>query len=112
MPRDQGMGDGRDRAESERDAREPMRADREQSEQRDTEDRPTDDGRERREQQGRVSGDDVMHGRDFAGSNIFATEREQTLDAERVVEHREAADEFVTEAELEAREGRTEGNED
>ena len=112
MPRDQGRGDGRDRAESERNAREPMSADSEQSEQGDSEERLTGDGRERREQQGRGSGDDVIHGRDFAGSNIFATEREQTLDAERVVEHSEAADEFVTEAELEAREGRAEGNED
>lgn len=76
------------------------------------------DGRERREpasEGGERKGKDVMHGRDFAGANIFATEREQTEDRERVV--REAplddADEMVTDAEVEARElRRSERDED
>lgn len=62
-------------------------------------------------------GKDVMRGRDFAGVNIFNTEREQTRDRERVAEHGgeslDPDDEFVTDAEIEAREERrAERNED
>lgn len=51
------------------------------------------------------SEDDVMHGRSFEGAEYAATEREQTEDIERN-RHPEAdeSDEFVTDAELEARE--------
>jgi hypothetical protein len=49
---------------------------------------------------------DIMRGRDFAGTNIAATEREQTRDRERVVRGAvpDEAGEFVTDAEVEARE--------
>lgn len=58
---------------------------------------------------------DVMHGRDFAGANIAATEQEQTRDRARAAEGKLAdeAGEFVTDAEVEARELRNaERNED
>jgi hypothetical protein len=58
---------------------------------------------------------DVMHGRDFAGANIAATEQEQTRDRDRAAQGKLAdeAGEFVTDAEVEARELRNaEPNED
>lgn len=60
---------------------------------------------------------DVMHGRSFAGANIANTEREQTRDRQRIAEHGgeplDEAGEFVTDAEIEAREERrAERNED
>ena len=62
-------------------------------------------------------GKDIMRGRDFAGANIANTEREQTRDRQRVAEHGgeplDESGEFVTDAELEARETRrAEQNED
>jgi len=54
-------------------------------------------------------GKDVMHGRSFAGANIANTERQQTLDRQRIAEHGgEPLDEIgeVTDAEIEAREER------
>jgi len=60
-------------------------------------------------------GKDVMHGRSFAGANIANTERDQTRERQRIAEHGENLDEYneVTEAEIEAREGRrAERNED
>ena len=62
-------------------------------------------------------GKDVMHGRDFAGANIANTEREQTRDRQRIAEHGgeslDESGEFVTDAEIEAREARRlEENED
>jgi len=64
-----------------------------------------------------VRGKDVMRGRSFAGSNIANTEEEQTRDRQRVADHGgeplDEAGEFVTEAEIEAREERrAERNED
>jgi len=102
MPHDRKMNEGRDRNEREREAREPERSSRDQ---RDNQGRAAD-----RERQGR--GRDVMRGRDFAGTNIFSTEREQTLDAERAKRGIDSTDEFVTEAELDARESRAQGKED
>jgi len=58
---------------------------------------------------------DVMHGRDFAGANIAATEREQTRDRASAAQGKlgDEAGEFVTDAEVEARELRNaEPNED
>ena len=55
-------------------------------------------------------GQDVMHGRSFAGANIANTEKEQTRDRQRIADHEgETVDEagesqFVTDAEIEARE--------
>ena len=61
-------------------------------------------------------GKDVMRGRSFAGTNIAATEREQTRERQRVVDRQgERLDEIgeVTDAEIEARElRRAEQNED
>lgn len=51
-------------------------------------------------------GQDVMHGRSFAGQNYANTERGQTADRERVVRHEtldEAGEPMVTDAEVEAR---------
>ena len=50
--------------------------------------------------------DDVMHGRSFEGAEYAATEREQTEAIERTVRagQEEEPDDFVTDAELEARE--------
>jgi hypothetical protein len=64
-----------------------------------------------------VRGKDVMRGRSHAGANIFNTERQQTLDRQRIAEHGgeplDEAGEFVTDAEIEAREQRrAERNED
>ena len=101
MPHERGMNEGRDRNEREHEAREPEGASRE---------RENRSFREGESDQGR--GRDVMRGRDFAGTNIFATEREQTLDAERAKRGVDSTDEFVTEAELNARENRVQGNED
>ena len=52
---------------------------------------------------------DVMHGRDFAAANIAATEREQTRDRARAAQGKVADEtgEFVTDAEVEARELRS-----
>jgi len=48
---------------------------------------------------------DVMHGRDLAGASYGATEREHTEDLERIAgDVPDESDEFVTDAELEARE--------
>jgi hypothetical protein len=52
-------------------------------------------------------GKDVMRGRSFAGTNIAATEREQTRERQRIADsHGEPLDEIgeVTDAEIEARE--------
>ena len=55
-------------------------------------------------------GKDIMRGRSFAGANIANTERDQTLDRQRIADHKgENLDEFnevaeVTDAEIEARE--------
>ena len=53
---------------------------------------------------------DVMHGSSFAGANIANTEKEQTRDRQRIADHGgETLDEdgeFVTDAEIEAREER------
>jgi hypothetical protein len=105
MPHERGMNEGRDRNEREREVGEPEGTRREQRENRGR----REDGEPKRERQER--GRDVIRGRDFAGTNIFATEREQTLDAERA-RRGESSDEFLTEAELDAREPRAEDNED
>jgi hypothetical protein len=97
------MNEGRDRDEREHEAREPEAS-------RERESRSLREGESDRGRQGR--GRDVMHGRDFAGTSIFSTEREQTLDAERAKRGVDSTDEFVTEAELNARENRAQGNED
>lgn len=61
-------------------------------------------------------GKDVMRGRSFAGTNIAATQREQTDERQRIAdEGGETLDEIgeVTDAEIEAREmRRAERNED
>ena len=60
-------------------------------------------------------GNDVMHGRSFAGENIANTEEGQTRDRERVARGStlDEAQEMVTDAELESRESRrAERNED
>ena len=50
---------------------------------------------------------DVMHGRSFAGTQWAADQDEQTRDIERQAgARRDESDEFVTDAELEARERR------
>ena len=59
---------------------------------------------------------DVMHGRSFAGTQWAADQEEQTRDIERASgARRDESDDFVTDAELEAREqrgrGRDEGSE-
>jgi len=106
MPHERGMNEGRDRNERELEAREPEGSSRDQ---RENPSRREGSGSDRgRQDRGR----DVMHGRDFAGTNIFSTEREQTLDAERANRGVDSTDEFVTEAELNARESRAQGNED
>ena len=61
---------------------------------------------------GARKGKDAIRGRDFTGANIAATEREQTLDRERVARGLNDEDEFITEGELEARERDRERNED
>lgn len=62
------------------------------------------DDRDRKER-GRPS-DDVMHGRNLAGGEYGANEREQTAERERAGHDRtdEAGENMVTDAELEARE--------
>ncbi|HEX3865582.1 MAG TPA: hypothetical protein VHV78_02480 [Gemmatimonadaceae bacterium] len=53
---------------------------------------------------------DLMHGRSFAGVQWAADENEQTRDIERANGTRlDQSDEFVTDAELEAREARGRG---
>ena len=64
-----------------------------------------------------VRGKDVIRGRSFAGSNVFNTEEEQTRDRQRVADQKgdsaDEAGEFVSDAEIEAREERRpERNED
>ena len=105
MPHDRGMNEGRDRDGREREIGEPEQ----RGEQRDNRGRRegSESERDRRDR-----GRDVMRGRDFAGTNIFATEREQTLDAERARRGLDSSDEFLSEAELDARESRAEDNED
>ena len=64
-------------------------------------------------QQSNSKGKDIMRGRSFAGANIANTEREQTLERQRIADHHgENLDEIneVTDAEIEARE--RERNED
>jgi hypothetical protein len=82
-------------------------------------DRTNDDQQTRRQgephdaQQSSTKGKDIMRGRSFAGANIANTERGQTLERQRVVDHHgENLDEIneVTDAEIEARE--RERNED
>jgi hypothetical protein len=55
-----------------------------------------------------AKGQDVMHGRSFAGANIANTEREQTRDRQRIAdqggEPLDEAGEYVTDAEIEERE--------
>ena len=62
------------------------------------------DERERKDE--RAKGDDVMHGRDLAGGEYGANEREQTIERQRAGHDHtdEAGESMVTEAELEARE--------
>ena len=58
-------------------------------------------------QQSNTRGQDIMHGRSFAGANIANTEKGQTAERQRVVDqHGENLDEIneVTDAEIEARE--------
>jgi hypothetical protein len=62
---------------------------------------------ESRDEEQSTKGKDVMRGRSFAGANIANTEREQTLERQRVADHGgEPLDEVgeVTDAEIEARE--------
>ena len=82
-------------------------------------DRTDDDQQARRQgepddaQQSSNRGKDIMHGRSFAGANIANTEKGQTAERQRVVDHHgENLDEFneVTDAEIEERE--QERNED
>jgi len=82
-------------------------------------DRTNDDQQTRRQgdpndaQQSNTEGKDIMRGRSFAGANIANTERGQTQERQRVVDHHgENLDEIneVTDAEIEARE--LERNED
>jgi hypothetical protein len=62
---------------------------------------------ESRDEEQSTKGKDIMRGRSFAGANIANTEREQTLERQRVADHGgEPLDEVgeVTDAEIEARE--------
>ena len=61
--------------------------------------------RKRTKGNARKESDDVMHGRSFEGEQYAATEQEQTRQFERTRRHMpDESDEFVTDAELEARE--------
>jgi hypothetical protein len=68
--------------------------------------------RKRKKAKQKPESDDVMHGRDFAGASYGATEREQTEDIERdagIIP--DESDEFITDAELDAREAASEDEE-
>lgn len=57
--------------------------------------------------------DDVMHGRSFEGEQYAATEKEQTRGFERSRQHMpDESEEFVTDAEAEAREANSSPQDD
>lgn len=56
---------------------------------------------------------DVIRGRDFAGEQYAATEQEQTRERERIARRMpEESDQFVTDAEMEAREANSSPQDD
>lgn len=61
----------------------------------------------------REGADDVIRGRNFAGEQYAATEEEQTRERERVARRMpEESDQFVTDAEMEAREANSSPRDD